>query len=78
MHLLFLDGSGQIDQGGLFALGGSRCGDSDWPEFRRIWHETVSEESHPTGVSGYCDQAPKACIERSWENLRSTHAPATT
>ena len=41
MHLLFLDESGQIDQGGLFALGGIAVRDTDWPELRRIWQETL-------------------------------------
>ena len=42
MHLLFLDESGQIEQGGLFALGGIAVRDSDWPELRRSWQETLS------------------------------------
>ena len=37
MHLLFLDESGKIDQGGLFALGGIAVRDTDWPELRRLW-----------------------------------------
>ncbi len=32
MHLLFLDESGRLDQGGLFALGGIAVRDADWPE----------------------------------------------
>lgn len=47
MHLLFLDESGQIDQGGLFALGGVAVRDSDWPELRRIWQETLSAAGWP-------------------------------
>ena len=30
MYLLFLDESGRLDQGGLFALGGIAVGDADW------------------------------------------------
>jgi hypothetical protein len=40
MYLLFLDESGKIDQGGLFALGGIAIRDTDWPELRRLWQET--------------------------------------
>ena len=47
MHLLFLDESGQIDQGGLFALGGIAVRDTDWPELRRIWQETLSAAGWP-------------------------------
>ncbi|HET7855600.1 MAG TPA: DUF3800 domain-containing protein [Gaiellaceae bacterium] len=41
MYLLFLDESGKIDQGGLFALGGIAIRDSDWPELRERWQETL-------------------------------------
>src|SRR5207342_1485134 len=47
VHLLFLDESGQIDQGGLFALGGIAVRDSDWPELRRMWQETLSATGWP-------------------------------
>src|SRR3954470_8733185 len=47
MHLLFLDESGQIDQGGLFALGGIAVRDTDWPELRRSWQETLTEHGWP-------------------------------
>ena len=47
MHLLFLDESGQIDQGGLFALGGIAVRDTDWPELRRVWQETLSAAGWP-------------------------------
>jgi hypothetical protein len=36
MHLLFLDESGRLDQGGLFALGGVAVRDSDWPDLRDL------------------------------------------
>jgi len=48
VHLLVLDESGQIDQRSLFVLGGSRSA----TPIRRIWHETVSEETQPAGESG--------------------------
>ena len=47
MYLLFLDESGQIDQGGLFALGGVAVRDSDWPELRRSWQETLAAHGWP-------------------------------
>jgi hypothetical protein len=47
MHLLFLDESGQIDHGGLFALGGIAVRDADWPELRRVWQETLSAAGWP-------------------------------
>ncbi len=47
MHLLFLDESGKIDQGGLFALGGIAVRDSDWPHLRRLWQETLSAAGWP-------------------------------
>jgi hypothetical protein len=47
MYLLFLDESGQIDQGGLFALGGIAIRDTDWPELRRSWHATLRNEGWP-------------------------------
>jgi hypothetical protein len=47
MHLLFIDESGQIDKGGLFALGGIAIRDSDWPELRRCWHETLAAARWP-------------------------------
>ena len=47
MHLLFLDESGKIEQGGLFALGGIAVRDADWPQLRRIWQETLSAAGWP-------------------------------
>jgi len=47
VHLLFLDESGRIDQGGLFALGGIAVRDTDWPELRRVWQETLSAAGWP-------------------------------
>ena len=47
MHLLFVDESGQIEQGGLFALGGIAVRDTDWPELRRLWQETLTAHGWP-------------------------------
>src|SRR4051812_4776402 len=47
VHLLFLDESGQIDVGKLFALGGIAVRDTDWPELRRSWQETLTEHDWP-------------------------------
>lgn len=47
MHLLFLDESGRLDQGGLFALGGIAVRDTDWPLLRDLWHETLGAHNWP-------------------------------
>jgi hypothetical protein len=47
MHLLFVDESGQLDHGGLFALGGIAVRDSSWSELRRRWHETLAAHAWP-------------------------------
>ena len=47
MHLLFVDESGKIDQGGLFALGGVAVRDTSWPELRRLWQETLAGHAWP-------------------------------
>lgn len=47
MHLLFLDESGQLDQGGLFALGGVAVRDSDWHALRDLWQETLATNGWP-------------------------------
>jgi hypothetical protein len=47
MQLLFLDESGQIDQGGLFALGGIAVRDADWPQLRELWYSTLAEARWP-------------------------------
>jgi len=63
MHLLFLDESGQIDKGGLFALGGIAIRDTDWPELRRVWHETLSAARWPLD------------LELKWHDIRKGKAP---
>ena len=47
MHLLFLDESGRLDQGGLFALGGIAVRDADWPELRDLWHGALRNNGWP-------------------------------
>src|SRR3954447_3859976 len=47
MHVLFLDESGQIGQGGLFALGGIAISDANWPELRRNWQDTLVAHNWP-------------------------------
>jgi hypothetical protein len=47
VHLLFLDESGRLDQGGLFALGGVAVRDSDWPQLRDLWQQTLRDASWP-------------------------------
>jgi Protein of unknown function (DUF3800) len=47
MHLLFVDESGQLDQGGFFALGGIAVRDTDWSELARRWHATLGEHAWP-------------------------------
>ena len=47
MHLLFLDESGRLDQGGLFALGGIVVCDRDWPQLRDLWQQTLRTAGWP-------------------------------
>ncbi len=47
MHLLFLDESGQLDRGGLFALGGIAVRDADWPALRDGWQRALREAGWP-------------------------------
>jgi hypothetical protein len=47
MHLLFLDESGQLERGGLFALGGVAVRDSDWHELKELWQETLRSHGWP-------------------------------
>jgi hypothetical protein len=47
VHLLFVDESGQLDQGGFFALGGIALRDGEWPELRRLWQETLAAHGWP-------------------------------
>lgn len=47
MWLLFLDESGKLDQGGLFALGGVAVRDAEWPELRDLWQQTLRGAGWP-------------------------------
>jgi hypothetical protein len=47
VHLLFLDESGQLSQRRFFALGGIALRDSEWPELRRLWQETLAAHGWP-------------------------------
>ena len=47
MHLLFLDESGKLDQGGLFALGGIVVRDREWHELRDLWQATLRAHRWP-------------------------------
>jgi hypothetical protein len=47
MQLLFLDESGKIDQGGLFALGGIAVRDADWPHLKELWQSTLGDAGWP-------------------------------
>jgi hypothetical protein len=47
VHLLFIDESGQIDQGGFFALGGIAVRDSDCIDLRERWQATVAAHGWP-------------------------------
>ncbi len=45
--MLFLDESGRLDQGGLFALGGIAVHEEAWPELRDTWQATLREAGWP-------------------------------
>jgi hypothetical protein len=47
MHLLFVDESGRLDQGGLFALGGVAVRDVDWAVLKALWQETLRAGGWP-------------------------------
>jgi hypothetical protein len=47
VHLLFLDESGKLDQGGLFALGGIVVRDRDWPALKERWQGTLRSHRWP-------------------------------
>jgi hypothetical protein len=63
MHLLFLDESGRLDQGGLFALGGIAVRDTDWPLLRDRWHETLGAHNWPLD------------LEVKWHGIRTGEVP---
>jgi hypothetical protein len=47
VYLLFLDESGRLDQGGLFALGGIAVRGDDWPRLKEIWQRTLRDHGWP-------------------------------
>jgi len=47
VHLLFLDESGRLDRGGLFALGGVAVRDADWTVLKALWQGTLREHRWP-------------------------------
>jgi hypothetical protein len=47
MHLLFLDESGKLDQGGLFALGGIAVRDREWPDLKERWQMALRSHGWP-------------------------------
>ena len=65
MHLLFLDESGQPDKGNHFALGGIAVRDTDWPELKDVWHETLAAEPWPLDR------------EVKWHGIRKGEVPPT-
>lgn len=66
VHLLFLDESGRIDQGGLFALGGIAVRDTEWPALRRVWQETLTTAGWPLDC------------EVKWHGIRKGEVPPAT
>ncbi len=63
MHLLFLDESGRIEQGGVFALGGIVVRDVDWPQLRQVWQDTLSAAGWPLDR------------ELKWHGIRTGEVP---
>jgi hypothetical protein len=65
VRLLFLDESGRLDQGGLFALGGVAVRDRDWPALRELWQKTLRERRWPLDR------------EVKWHGIRKGDVPPT-
>lgn len=63
MHLLFLDESGRLDQGGLFALGGIAVRDSDWRQLKATWQQTLAAHGWPLDK------------ELKWHGIRTGEVP---
>jgi hypothetical protein len=63
MRLLFLDESGRLDQGGVFALGGIVVRDRDWPDLRQLWQGTLDAAGWPLES------------EVKWHGIRTGHVP---
>ncbi len=47
MRFLFLDESGKIEDGRLFALGGIAVRDTDWATLRDLWQGTLRAAGRP-------------------------------
>jgi hypothetical protein len=63
MHLLFLDESGQLSERRFFALGGVAIRDSEWPQLRDLWQETLAAHGWPAGK------------EIKWHGIRTGAVP---
>jgi len=63
VQLLFLDESGKLDQGGLFALGGIAVRDEDWPHLKELWQQTLGAHSWPPDK------------EVKWHGIRTGEVP---
>lgn len=63
MHLLFLDESGRLDDGGLFALGGIAVHDGDWSLLRDRWRGALAAHGFPPDV------------EVKWHGIRTGAVP---
>jgi hypothetical protein len=63
VRLLFLDESGKLDQGGLFALGGIAVRAEDWRTLRDLWHGTLEAHGWPLD------------LELKWHGIRTGRVP---
>jgi len=63
MHMLFVDESGRLDQGGLFALGGLAVRDTDWLTLRDLWQTTLRRADWPLDT------------EIKWHGIRTGAVP---
>jgi hypothetical protein len=63
VHLLFVDESGQLDQGGFFALGGIAVRDSDCVDLRERWQDALTAQRWPLDK------------EVKWHGIRSGAVP---
>jgi hypothetical protein len=63
VHLLFLDESGRLDQGGQFALGGVAVRDSEWSLLRDLWQKTLRDGGWPLDR------------ELKWHGIRTGEVP---
>ena len=80
MRFLFLDESGKIEDGRLFALGGIAVRDTDWAPLRDLWQGTLREAGWPLdrevkwhGIR--TGEVPPALADAVFDSL--AHAPIT-